>query len=218
MIFCICDGLPENCQCIIDRTHSKQCYDQAILDSDEQSVIKSASSLSLSDTRSESSDLSEGLSLSDSSEDNKPSNRKAENLESSHSSCSPMYHKISNNALDIHGEKVINEKLGSFDEANFSNGIIPIKEIEHLDTVGNQICFSNPVLSSVNEELSIASSNSEATLDLQGSSPLCARNVNILLISIGFLWLRKVKKYKLPFSRCIYIGMFVLVKEIETDL
>ena len=188
LIFCICNGLPENCQCIIDRTHSKQCYDQTILDSDEQSVIKSASSLSLSDTRSDyiSSDLSEGLSLSDSSEDNKPS-RKAENLESSHSSCSPMYHKISNNALDIHGEKVINEKLGSFDEAHFSNGIIPIKEIEHLDTVGNQRCFSNPVLSSVNEELSIASSNSETTLDLQGSSPLYARNVNILLISIGFL-------------------------------
>ena len=183
MIFCICNGLPENCQCIIDRTHSKQCYDQTILDSDEQSVIKSASSLSLSDTRSDyiSSDLSEGLSLSDSSEDNKPS-RKAENLESSHSSCSPMYHKISKNAFDIHGEKVINEKLGSFDEANFSNGIIPIKEIEHLDTVGNQRCFSNSVLSSVNEELSIASSNSEATLDLQGSSPLYARNVNILFI------------------------------------
>ena len=118
---------------------------------------------------------------SDSSEDNKPS-RKAENLESSHSSRSPMYHKISKNAFDIHGEKVINEKLGSFDEANFSNGIIPIKEIEHLDTVGNQRCFSNPVLSSVNEELSIASSNSEATLDLQGSSPLYARNVNILFI------------------------------------
>ena len=125
LIFCICNGLPENCQCIIDRTHSKQCYDQTILDSDEQSVIKSASSLSLSDTRSDyiSSDLSEGLSLSDSSEDNKPS-RKTESLESSNSSCSPMYHKISNNAFDIHGEKVINEKLGSFDEANFSNGII----------------------------------------------------------------------------------------------
>ena len=140
--------MPECCHCN-DISHSKLCCDHT--DSDGQSVNTSSLSLSLSDTRSDyiSSDLSEGLSLSDTEE--KPSQENT-NLEPSTSS--QMYHHAPNQSFQGNDDTRLSRKSRNFHEEIFSTGIIPFKESEHLDTNGTPSDFECTTSPSAQENIS----------------------------------------------------------------
>ena len=168
--------MPENCQSAVDISHSKLCCHH-LTDSYDQSVNKSSSSLC--DTRSDyiSSDLSsEGLSLSDG--DEKPL-QDTTNLQIS-TSTSPMNQYLSNVSQEVNDGEIIKHKSGHLPDECFSTGILPIREIEHLDTIGTPKCFKRGSSNPVQDDISLTTFLSTCEdFPLQGSSPRHTKQVNI---------------------------------------
>ena len=191
------DGLPENCHSTtVDTAHLKLCCHTSSNNIDpvvNRCSSASSSSTSIScDNRSDyiSSDLSEGLSLSD-AEDKilKDNTNKSETykLETSKAS-SQMYHHVPSEAYDEirhkQGWEVIRSKLGNARDDSFSNGILPIKEVEHLDIIGTPKAFKRTTLSPAKEdESSLSQPEIFEEEPLESSSP---KQVNERYIFIGF--------------------------------
>ena len=174
------DGLPENCQSTtkIDTAHLKLCCHNSSNSSDGPVVNRSSSASSSSstsfscDNRSDyiSSDLSEGLSLSDAEE--KISTDKSHKSEICNSSSpSQMYHHVPIEAYDdiIDKDIITRRKLGNAQDDSFSNGIIPIKEVEHLDIIGTPKTFKRNTLSPARDGEAFPAGNFEDP-PLQSSS------------------------------------------------
>ena len=169
--------MPENCQLTtVDTAHLKLCCHNSsnnIVDPvvNRSSSASSSSTSISSDNRSDyiSSDLSEGLSLSD-AEDKTSKDCKLEISDAS----SQMYHHVPIEAYDDINlmDSIVKNKQGNSQQGSFSNGIIPVKEVEHLDTVGTPKAFKrtphNPI---EDEEKSISLSEIFEEHPLQSSSP-----------------------------------------------
>ena len=193
--------MPENCQSAVDITHSKPCCHH-LTDSYDQSVSKSSSSLC--DTRSDyiSSDISsEGLSLSDG--DDKPL-QDTTNLQTS-TSTSPMNQYISNGSQEVNDSKSLRRKSGQLQGGCFSNGILPIREIEHLDTIGTPKCFKRGTSNPVQDDRSLTTFlNTCEDFPLQESSPRHSKQVNIFYIQSNICMIRKLFGCSLFFQQLSY--------------
>ena len=171
--------MPENCQSTakVDTAHLKLCCHNSSNSSDGPVVNRSSSASSSSisfgcDNRSDyiSSDLSEGLSLSDAEE--KISVDKSQKSDNCTSLSSQMYHHVPIEAYDdiIDKDIITRRKLGNAQDDSFSNGIMPIKEVEHLDIIGTPKTFKRNTLSPAKDVEVFLPENFE-NLPLQSSSP-----------------------------------------------
>lgn len=180
--------MPENCQfTTVDTDHLKLCchnssnniVDPVVNRSSSASSSSSSSTSISSDNRSDyiSSDLSEGLSLSDAEDKiSKDTDCKRESNEAS----SQMYHHVPSEAYDdiFDTDSIINQKIGIAQEGSFSNGILPIKEVEHLDTIGTPKAFKRTTLSPVkDEEPSLSLPEIFEQKPLQSSSPKQVKDI-----------------------------------------
>ena len=169
--------MPENCQLTtVDTAHLKLCCHNSSNDIVDPVVNRSSSASSSStsiscDNRSDyiSSDLSEGLSLSD-AEDKTSKDCKLEISDAS----SQMYHHVPIEAYDEINDtdSLVKNKQGNGQQGCFSNGIIPVKEVEHLDTIGTPEAFKRTLLSPVkDEDTSVSLAEIFEEHPLQSSSP-----------------------------------------------
>ena len=181
--------MPENCQLTtVDTAHLKLCCHNSsnnIVDPVvNRSSSASSSSTSIScDNRSDyiSSDLSEGLSLSD-AEDKTSKDCKLEISDAS----SQMYHHVPIEAYDEINDtdSLVKNKQGNGQQGCFSNGIIPVKEVEHLDTIGTPKAFKRAPLSQAkDEETSISLTEIFEEHPLQSSSPKQVNHIFGLIFS-----------------------------------
>ena len=181
--------MPENCQLTtVDTAHLKLCCHNSSNDIVDPVVNRSSSASSSStsiscDNRSDyiSSDLSEGLSLSD-SEDKTSKDCKLEISDAS----SQMYHHVPIEAYDEINDtdSLVKNKQGNGQQGCFSNGIIPVKEVEHLDTIGTPEAFKRTLLNPVkDEDTSVSLAEIFEEHPLQSSSPKQVNFIFGLIVS-----------------------------------